>query len=310
MRRIVVASVVVLLTATAACIAPSDHDEAAQLDESSLRGLDTEEAAFLQLINDYRVSKGLGKLTATPLLNQVAYDHSLDMGQKAYFAHDDLAGNSPFTRMKNAGYRGGAMAENIAAGNATGAATFTQWKNSPGHDANMLGTRYKAIGIGRANVAGSPYRWYWTTDFGDVIDSSATTPPPDAGTDTGATADAGIDTGATPPVSACTPEREPNDRYTAPNALGADGCGAVTAGGDQDWYTWSATTAGAAYDITLRPTGDAQILVWALINGAYQRMPNTSGTQVKGTTTAAGPFLVAVWSPSGTGQDYRIALTK
>ena len=30
----------------------------------------------------------------------------------------------------------------------------------------MLGANYTAIGIGRAYTAGSPYGWYWTTDFG------------------------------------------------------------------------------------------------------------------------------------------------
>jgi hypothetical protein len=62
------------------------------------------------------------------------------------------------------------MAENIAAGNSTAQATFEQWRNSSGHNANMLHSNMRTIGIGRAFVAGSPYGWYWTTEFGSIND--------------------------------------------------------------------------------------------------------------------------------------------
>ena len=145
---------------------------------SDLRNPDAEEAAFVRLLNEYRASRGLAPVTATPLLNQVAYDHSLAMGTQRFFSHNDPSGGTPFTRMAAAGYPSG-VAENIAAGNAGAAATFQQWRNSPGHNTNMLSARARAIGIGRAYVANSQYRYYWTNVFGAVVDSSAT---PDAGT--------------------------------------------------------------------------------------------------------------------------------
>ena len=144
---------------------------------SDLRNPDAEEAAFVRLLNEYRASRGLAPVTATPLLNQVAYDHSLAMGTQRFFSHNDPSGGTPFTRMAAAGYPSG-VAENIAAGNAGAAATFQQWRNSPGHNTNMLSARARAIGIGRAYVANSQYRYYWTNVFGAVVDSSAT---PDAG---------------------------------------------------------------------------------------------------------------------------------
>ena len=69
------------------------------------------------------------------------------------------------------GYSGASAGENIAAGNATAAATFAQWKSSPGHDANMLGASYRVLGVARAYAADSAYRWYWTTDFGSTVDA-------------------------------------------------------------------------------------------------------------------------------------------
>ena len=141
---------------------------------SELRDLNTEEAAFVTLINNYRASMGAGPLVATRLLNQVAYDHSLDMGTRRFFDHVNPDGLSPFDRMTRAGYTAG-RAENIAAGNAGASATFTQWRNSAGHNRNMLDPSYRAMGIGRAYVAGSPYGYYWTNVFGAVVDSTAIT---------------------------------------------------------------------------------------------------------------------------------------
>jgi uncharacterized protein YkwD len=97
---------------------------------------------------------------------------SEDMATKGYFDHTDSLGRDPFTRMAQFGYTFGTyMGENIAAGNATAQDTFTQWKNSPGHNQNMLDPQYLVIGIGRYSVKGSPYGWYWTTDFGGVVDA-------------------------------------------------------------------------------------------------------------------------------------------
>ena len=142
----------------------------------TLRDLSTEESAFLVIINDYRTSNGKGTLTASRSINQAAYDHSLDMGQLNYFEHTGLDGSSPWDRMCRAGHTpactGSAyMGENIAAGNASAYDTFIQWKNSPGHNRNMLDDRFKAIGIGRATVTGSIYTYYWTTDFSSIVDN-------------------------------------------------------------------------------------------------------------------------------------------
>ena len=63
-------------------------------------------------------------------------------------------------------------AENIAAGNSDGASTFEQWKNSPGHDRNMRNPDFTSIGIGRVEVPGSYYTFYWTTNFSDFIDGN------------------------------------------------------------------------------------------------------------------------------------------
>jgi hypothetical protein len=96
-----------------------------------------------------------------------------DLGVNGYFSHTDSLGRSPYSRAIDCGYPQGA-GENLAAGTAwdTAQEAFTAWQNSPGHNANMLGSFYQQIGIARVNVPGSPYTWYWVTNFGATNDGT------------------------------------------------------------------------------------------------------------------------------------------
>jgi uncharacterized protein YkwD len=129
--------------------------------------LDGEEQAFVNQINAYRQANGLGTLTYQPNIEQAANWMSKDMGEKNYFSHTDSQGRDPFKRMADFNYKGGWMGEIIAAGKESAGETFMQFKNSPGHNANMLKAEYKKIGVARHFVPGSTYGWYWTVDLGD-----------------------------------------------------------------------------------------------------------------------------------------------
>lgn len=135
--------------------------------------LDSEEQAFLGLINNYRAQNGLGALTISTNLNRSAAWMTEDLATNNYFSHTDSLGRSPYGRAVDCGYPAGA-GENLAAGtNASSAATaFSMWKNSPGHNANMLGGYYQQIGIARYQRAGSQYNWYWATNFGTTNDGT------------------------------------------------------------------------------------------------------------------------------------------
>jgi uncharacterized protein YkwD len=99
---------------------------------------------------------------------------SLDMTNNNYLDHTDSLGRDFATRIFFFGYPSSAsfFGENIAGGNVTGQDTFTQWRNSPPHNANMLDANYAAIGVGRAYNASSEYQWYWTTDCGSTVDAT------------------------------------------------------------------------------------------------------------------------------------------
>ena len=152
----------------------------------------SEELAFVGLINQYRQSQGLQPLLLSDLLTDSSQKHSSDMGKYAFFDHTTTGGSdffpigsTPWDRMAACGYSYNTnKGENIAAGFNSASSVFTAWENSPEHNANMLNGSYKVIGVGFVDVAGSPYGYYWTTDFGGYVDPTAhavggsTSPPP------------------------------------------------------------------------------------------------------------------------------------
>ena len=129
--------------------------------------LDSEEAAFLQLINDYRAQNGAAPLALSQTLSVAADVHSQDMAANNFLSHTGSNGSTADQRIAAAGYpEPGTSAENIFAGDPTAAGAIAWWKGSPGHNAGMRNPNAKAIGIARANNPDSTFKWYWTTTFG------------------------------------------------------------------------------------------------------------------------------------------------
>ena len=171
---------IALLVVAFALAAPLGLAQATSVDRYCLG---KPEQQFLRLINDYRASKGLGKLTAGQRIGAAAQHHSVDMARRDYFDHTTLGtGAGPKARLIDHGYpadRTG-WGENIYAGYGDGDSdglqaqtareAFDGWKHSPGHNANMLNANFTAIGIDRAYDADATYKYYWTTDFGGAID--------------------------------------------------------------------------------------------------------------------------------------------
>src|SRR5437764_920605 len=77
--------------------------------------LDSEQSAFLTLINNYRAQNGLGPLQVSVTLQNSSQWMSTDMATKNYFSHTDSLGRDPFTRMTAFGYTYYPEGANIAA---------------------------------------------------------------------------------------------------------------------------------------------------------------------------------------------------
>ncbi|AHY48417.1 Cysteine-rich secretory protein family (plasmid) [Rubrobacter radiotolerans] len=129
------------------------------------------EKRMLDLHNRTRAERNLPRLCIHPVLQRVARAHSADMIRRDYFAHDTKGGATAERRIRNAGYGGTYIAENIAWNSGTYGAPGTiyrTWMNSTNHRKNILSERYRAVGIGVAygEFQGRSNAAMWTTDFG------------------------------------------------------------------------------------------------------------------------------------------------
>lgn len=120
--------------------------------------LDPEEAAGIADLNHLRILLGIGVQRIDVKLCAAARDHSKDMATLGFFAHESpVEGKrTPWMRAERFGTTAGA--ENIAAGQATGAAAVRAWWYSPGHHKNMLG--------GGSRTALGRHESHWTQLFG------------------------------------------------------------------------------------------------------------------------------------------------
>ena len=182
-RRILALSIVSLLVcAVLLGSVLTGHAQAA-------RSYNTQEIAFVNSLNQYRAAHGLQPLLLSDEISEASYRHNHDMAKYGFFSHysvksDWFATNAtPWTRMAASGYTYNTnKAENLAAGQSTAALVMAAWKASADHNANMLNSTYKVIGVSFYQLAGSPYTYYWTTDFGGYVDPTAhavgAAPPP------------------------------------------------------------------------------------------------------------------------------------
>src|SRR5438477_6018782 len=140
--------------------------------------LDGSEQDLVARINSFRASRGLPTLAVSDTLTTAAKWMSRDMGARDYVAHASLDGRSPTQRMYDAGYPafGTWTGEDLAAGYTATADVLNGWINSPAHYAVLVNPQYHAIGVGRGYTTGSTYGWYWTADFGGVVDAARAAP--------------------------------------------------------------------------------------------------------------------------------------
>ncbi len=106
-------------------------------------------AEFLCLLNQYRASQGKGRLTASSGLASVAAKYSNVMLSSGNFAHIGPDGLHFYDRCKAEGIV--CRAENLSMGAGSAQNLLTLWKNSPGHNANLLGP-YTTFGLGVAGI--------------------------------------------------------------------------------------------------------------------------------------------------------------
>lgn len=120
-------------------------------------GLTADEQKAINLLNADRAANGLAPLRVNLKLTALAGDYAQDMINRHFFAHNNPEGQTPFDRMHERGITYGYAGENLAI-NTSVASAETAFMNSPGHQANILNSRYTQVGIGvRYGSSGSVY---------------------------------------------------------------------------------------------------------------------------------------------------------
>ncbi len=120
--------------------------------------LDPEEARTVLALNLTRNLLGLPALVIDLKLAAAARDHSKDMEQMKFFAHESPVPGKKTPWDRAARFGTSASGENIYMGSPDGKVANQAWFHSPGHFKNMLGD-HQRVGVGRSGV-------YFTEEFG------------------------------------------------------------------------------------------------------------------------------------------------
>jgi uncharacterized protein YkwD len=135
-------------------------------------------AAVLAQVNLVRRQHGLVALRLSAKLSAAAAQHSRQMGQDGYFAHDSADGSSFWKRVEryypSHGFGYWSVGENLlwASPDVDGPGALDLWMHSPEHRANLLTARWREIGLSAVKVQAAPGAYHGldvtivTADFG------------------------------------------------------------------------------------------------------------------------------------------------
>jgi len=127
--------------------ASADDRRVLEKNEALAKEIPKEEADGIQQLNEWRIALGLNALLIDPKLCDACRDHSKDMAQQGFFAHESpvKGKETPWKRAENFGTQ--ARSENIAI-NDGARASNRAWFHSPGHHKNMFATDRTYVGLG------------------------------------------------------------------------------------------------------------------------------------------------------------------
>ncbi|MFD9903132.1 CAP domain-containing protein [Streptomyces sp. NPDC059063] len=153
----VVAAAALASVGTLALANPSDDEKSTKSAKSAQY-----EKKLLVLVNAERKKAGCEPLRLDRRVRAAARAHARDMAARNYYDHVSPEGEHADARMRKAGYRTGAWAENIHKGPKGPKTAMRDWMRSPGHRANILNCTYKDFGAGVSLKANGPW---WVQNF-------------------------------------------------------------------------------------------------------------------------------------------------
>lgn len=135
---------------------------------TDLRDPDAVSREMLVRVNAARKRAGLKPLRLNAVLAKAAQRHAEDMLVRGYFDHKSPSGTTVRERSRAAGYRWGAIGENIAFGQTSVDEVVETWLDSPGHRKNILSPNFSELGVGLALGKGpdGKFQVLWVQNFG------------------------------------------------------------------------------------------------------------------------------------------------
>jgi len=121
------------------------------------------------LINSYRKEKGLKPLKLNPELTEAAKGHSRDLAKWDRISHYGSDGSNPWDRVKRAGYKARLAAENVGTGQVDFNEVMKGWKDSPGHNKNLLLPDAEHMGIALVQDPKTEFKSFWTLVIGSQM---------------------------------------------------------------------------------------------------------------------------------------------
>ena len=128
--------------------------------------LDSEEVAFYLLINQYRAEHGLKPLKLSTALTDAAKEHSRDLAKWDRISHYGSDGSNPWDRVKRTGYKPRLAAENVGTGQVSFNEVLRGWKESPGHNKNLLLADAREMGLALVQDPKTEFKSFWTLVIG------------------------------------------------------------------------------------------------------------------------------------------------
>ena len=118
------------------------------------------------IINQYRVEHGLKPLKLNTELTAAAKAHSKDLAKWDRISHYGSDGSNPWDRVKRAGFKARLAAENVGTGQVDFGEVIKGWKDSPGHNKNLLLSDAESMGIALVHEPKTEYKSFWTLVIG------------------------------------------------------------------------------------------------------------------------------------------------
>lgn len=121
------------------------------------------------IINSYRKQNGLKPLKLNAELTEAAKNHSRDLSKWDRISHYGSDGSNPWDRVKRTGYKARLTAENVGTGQIDFNEVMRGWKDSPGHNKNLLMTDAEHMGVALVQDPKTEFKSFWTLVIGSPM---------------------------------------------------------------------------------------------------------------------------------------------